>query len=80
MFDENSAECYKNLLYLRFCLVLGIIKSKMSARHHLCDYDRGREVGRLEADRSVTTVAAALGVSKRVIPLLKKVTEGGNTL
>ncbi|GFW27055.1 hypothetical protein TNCV_92811 [Trichonephila clavipes] len=51
----------------------------MSARHHLSDYDRGRAVGRLEADQSVTTVAAAMGISKSVVSLLKKAAEGGNT-
>lgn len=52
----------------------------MSARHHLSAYDRGRAVGRLEAGQSVTTVAAAMGVSKSVISRLKKAAEGGNAL
>ncbi|GFY28584.1 hypothetical protein TNCV_4150151 [Trichonephila clavipes] len=47
--------------------VVGYLKSKMSTRHHLSDYDRRQAVGRLEADQSVTTVAAAMGVSKSVI-------------
>ncbi|KAF8782316.1 hypothetical protein HNY73_012615 [Argiope bruennichi] len=53
-----------------------IIKSKMSARHHLSAYPRGR----LEAGQSVTTKAAAIGVSKSVISRLKKTAEGGNAL
>ncbi|GFU57625.1 HTH_Tnp_Tc3_2 domain-containing protein [Trichonephila clavipes] len=52
----------------------------MSTRHHLSDYDRGQAVGQLEAGQSITTVAAAIGVSKSVISLLKKATEGGNAL
>ncbi|GFW81823.1 hypothetical protein TNCV_2884971 [Trichonephila clavipes] len=36
----------------------------MSARHHLRDYDRGRAVARLEASKSVTTIAAAMSESK----------------
>ncbi|GFX68429.1 hypothetical protein TNCV_3998611 [Trichonephila clavipes] len=35
----------------------------MLERHHLSGYDRGRAVGRLEADQSVNTVAAAMGRS-----------------
>ncbi|GFY20886.1 hypothetical protein TNCV_1121201 [Trichonephila clavipes] len=71
MFGENCAGYFK-----KFCLILAIIKSKISARHQLSDSDRRRAVGRLEAGQSVTTVAAAMGVSKSVIPLLKKAAEG----
>ncbi|KAF8785987.1 hypothetical protein HNY73_011467 [Argiope bruennichi] len=52
----------------------------MSVRYHLSAYDRGRAVGRLEAGQSVTTVAAAMGLSKSVISRLKKAAEGGNAL
>ncbi|GFS97257.1 hypothetical protein TNCV_1824281 [Trichonephila clavipes] len=52
----------------------------MSARHRLSDYDRERAVKRLEAGQSVTTVTAAMGVSKSIISRLKKVAEGGNAL
>ncbi|GFX22447.1 hypothetical protein TNCV_3600791 [Trichonephila clavipes] len=50
----------------------------MSARHHLNDFECGRAVERLEASQIVTTVAAAMGVSKGVISRLKKAVEGGN--
>ncbi|KAF8792415.1 Dihydropyrimidine dehydrogenase [NADP(+)] like protein [Argiope bruennichi] len=43
-------------------------------------YDRGRAVGRLEAGQSVSTVAAAMGVSKSIISRLKKASEDGNAL
>ncbi|KAF8794782.1 hypothetical protein HNY73_002717 [Argiope bruennichi] len=52
----------------------------MSERHHLSAYDRERAVGRLEAGQSVTTVAAAMGVSMNIISRLKKAAEGGNAL
>ncbi|GFV36117.1 hypothetical protein TNCV_4964651 [Trichonephila clavipes] len=42
--------------------------------------NRERAVGRLEKGQSVSTVAAALGVSQSVISRLKEVAEGGNTL
>ncbi|GFV34920.1 hypothetical protein TNCV_1452221 [Trichonephila clavipes] len=61
---------------LKLCLVLAINKSKMSAKHHLSDYDHGRAVGRLEAGQSVATVAAAMGVSKSAISRLKKAADG----
>ncbi|GFW58672.1 hypothetical protein TNCV_378551 [Trichonephila clavipes] len=80
MFDGNSAECYKSFFSEILCLVLAIIKSKLAATHHLSDYDCGRAVGRLEAGQSVTTLAAAMGVSKSVIWRFKKVVEGGNAL
>ncbi|GFV11087.1 hypothetical protein TNCV_2718311 [Trichonephila clavipes] len=65
---------------LKFCLVLAIIKSKISERHHLSDYDGRRGGGQLEAGQSVTTVDTAMGVSKSVISLLNKASEGGNAL
>ncbi|GFW41625.1 hypothetical protein TNCV_4035401 [Trichonephila clavipes] len=46
----------------------------MSARHFMSDYDYGGVVERLEAGQSVTTVAAAMGVSKSVISPFKKST------
>ncbi|GFW48576.1 hypothetical protein TNCV_4241571 [Trichonephila clavipes] len=52
----------------------------MSTRHHLSECDRQRAVGRLEAGQSVTTVDAAMCVSKSVISLLKKAVESGNAL
>ncbi|GFU58128.1 hypothetical protein TNCV_696421 [Trichonephila clavipes] len=50
----------------------------MLARHHLRECDPRRAVA--FADQSVTTVAAAMGVSKSIFSLLKKATEGGNAL
>ncbi|GFV20452.1 hypothetical protein TNCV_4142131 [Trichonephila clavipes] len=50
--------------------------SKISARHHLSDYDHGRAVGRLEEGQSVTTVTAAMDGLKSVISRLKKAAEG----
>ncbi|KAF8763115.1 hypothetical protein HNY73_021330 [Argiope bruennichi] len=50
----------------------------MSAKRHLRAYDNGRAVGRLEADQSVTTVAAEMCVSKSVTSRYKKAAEGGN--
>ncbi|GFU99927.1 hypothetical protein TNCV_1257761 [Trichonephila clavipes] len=44
------------------------------------EFDRRRSVGRLEAGQSVISVAAAMGVSKSVIWLLEKATEGANAL
>ncbi|KAF8785899.1 hypothetical protein HNY73_011391 [Argiope bruennichi] len=52
----------------------------MSARYHLSAYDCGRAIGRLEAGQSVTTVAAAMGVSKSVASRIKKAAEGRNAL
>ncbi|GFX37955.1 hypothetical protein TNCV_3835561 [Trichonephila clavipes] len=76
--DENSAGYYE--IPPKLCLVLVIIKSKLSARHHLRDSDCGRAVGRLKAGQSITTVAAAVVVSKSIISRLKKASEGGNAL
>lgn len=52
----------------------------MSARHYLNAYDRGRAIGRLEADQSVTIVATIMGVSKSSISPLKKAAESGNAM
>ncbi|GFY11974.1 hypothetical protein TNCV_4974741 [Trichonephila clavipes] len=65
---------------LKFCLFLAIIKSKMSVRHHLSDFDCERAAGLLRAGQSVITVASAMDVSKSVISLLKKVAEGKKAL
>ncbi|GFW94913.1 uncharacterized protein TNCV_3397921 [Trichonephila clavipes] len=44
----------------------------MARRNHLDDFTRGRMIGKLEEGRTVTSVAAELGINKRVISLAWK--------
>ncbi|GFS90416.1 transposable element Tcb2 transposase [Trichonephila clavipes] len=39
----------------------------MARRYHLDDFTRGRMIGKLEEGRTVTSVAAELGINKSVI-------------
>ncbi|GFV93056.1 transposable element Tcb2 transposase [Trichonephila clavipes] len=44
----------------------------MARRNHLDDFTRGRIIGKLEEGRTVTSVAAKLGINKSVISLALK--------
>ncbi|GFW21219.1 uncharacterized protein TNCV_1948421 [Trichonephila clavipes] len=39
----------------------------MARRNHLDDFTRGRMIGKLEEERTVTSVAAEFGINKSVV-------------